>query len=486
MTEKAIKIIEEGINLALDYIGMTSVNNSNGNPISYNTRRELNEILETLYVLSKTEILQPPDDVITRRIFNIGEYVVHEKLLHFGNYHYAKQILIDSDIFKREEILRRTNVESASMLIRIRSYQLGINGIGGSTDDYFIERMPQLLTGISYVLNYNLTEIYLPVAYNLLNLHQTVFNYYRSKHTTYIPALDSLRKRIVAIINKAFQNKHIIKFCKTNILLKFFHEQYLFYESFLTKSKYVPSFDTDIDLEQLNLQQKLRILYSLSMLNREAFLKRYPCITAEIESDQIADKTTQALAVRVSAIYLRFVSKESIELNINLKVNHIDFSKYLPRYFNRINEISEIPLTEEELKLLHSYNDSDLRSRVGKCMVNIPANEIEREMRKPHGGFEIADMELRTRIDGKLVYLCMPFKTGKEIKSDSVSIDVLYQVLRPFFHFDHCVVVFITAKSCSQNLLNEIKHAQGKYNFSIEVIENQQLARLLKINDQLN
>ncbi len=90
MTERAIKIIEDGINFALDYVGTISVNNSNGNPISYNTRRELNEVLETLYVLSKAGILQPPDDVITKRIFDVGDYVIHEKLLHFGNYHYAK------------------------------------------------------------------------------------------------------------------------------------------------------------------------------------------------------------------------------------------------------------------------------------------------------------------------------------------------------------------------------------------------------------
>ena len=227
MTERAIKIIEDGINFALDYVGTISVNNSNGNPISYNTRRELNETLETLYVLSKAGILQPPDDVITKRIFDVGDYVVHEKLLHFGNYHYAKDKLINADILEREDILRRTNVDSASMLIRIRSYQLGTNGIGGSTDDYFIERMPQLLAGISYVLNYKVTEIYLPVAYNLLNLHQTVFYYYRSGHPTYIKAMDRLRKRIVTIINKAFQNRHIVKLYNSNISLKFFHEQFL-------------------------------------------------------------------------------------------------------------------------------------------------------------------------------------------------------------------------------------------------------------------
>jgi hypothetical protein len=118
-------------------------------------------------------------------------------------------------------------------------------------------------------------------------------------------------------------------------------------------------------------------------------------------------------------------------------------------------------------------------------LINIPTNEIEREMKKPHGVFEISDMELKIKVNGDMGYLCMPFKTGQEIKSGSVSVDVFYQLLRPFFHFSNCAVVFITAKSCSQNLLNEIKRANEKYSFAIEVIENEQLAKLLKLNGQL-
>jgi len=46
-------------------------------------------------------------------------------------------------------------------------------------------------------------------------------------------------------------------------------------------------------------------------------------------------------------------------------------------------------------------------------------------------------------------------------------------------------VVFISAKRCSQPLLNLIKQIREKHNWPIGVIENTQLAALLKLNGQL-
>jgi hypothetical protein len=79
----------------------------------------------------------------------------------------------------------------------------------------------------------------------------------------------------------------------------------------------------------------------------------------------------------------------------------------------------------------------------------------------------------------------MPFKTGVEIKNDTVSVDYAHQILRPFVHFDNCVVIFITAKRCSQALMNYIKQFKDKWHLYIEVIENEELAKLLKANNLL-
>jgi hypothetical protein len=82
--------------------------------------------------------------------------------------------------------------------------------------------------------------------------------------------------------------------------------------------------------------------------------------------------------------------------------------------------------------------------------------------------------------------LCIPFKSGGEITGKTVPVDVAYQIIRPFMFFpDNCVVVFVTAKPCSQYLLNYIKMARATQGWAIEVIQHQELAKLLKVNDLL-
>jgi hypothetical protein len=91
-------------------------------------------------------------------------------------------------------------------------------------------------------------------------------------------------------------------------------------------------------------------------------------------------------------------------------------------------------------------------------------------------------MEIQITFGGQRTFLCIPFKTGQEIKSNVVPEDVIYQILRPFANFDNCIVIFITAKKCSQPLINYIKRIQGKYGWPIAIIQADELAKLLKIN----
>jgi hypothetical protein len=372
------------------------------------------------------------------------------------------------------------------MLLRIRSFQLDMNGIGGSTDDYFISRMPQLLDGISYIIKHDKTEVYLPVLYNLLNLRQTIYYYFQSSHKAYHPAIDKLQGRVIDLIRLLLKKPEMRESVKTNLSILFFYEQYRYYNKILTNQSFTPIINLDIDISDLLLIHKLRFLNNLILLDEGLFLKHFEEIFLQIESNHNNKIVDTALIIRIASFYLSKFIDQPIELNIPIKVNYVDLSRDMPQYFNCINNIQNVTVDDTELNLLYSYDDKTLRSKLSACLLNISVNEIDREMRKPHGGFEISDMELKIKINGKHFYMCMPFKTGKEIKSNSVPVDIFYQLLRPFFHFSNCTVVFITAKKCSQNLLNEIKRAKDKYDFGIEVIEHLQLAKLLKINNQLN
>lgn len=63
----------------------------------------------------------------------------------------------------------------------------------------------------------------------------------------------------------------------------------------------------------------------------------------------------------------------------------------------------------------------------------------------------------RRRSRGISIYLCILFESRVEIKKNTVPVDVVYQIIRAFIEFKNCVVIFVTAKKSSENLMNYIK-----------------------------
>lgn len=164
----------------------------------------------------------------------------------------------------------------------------------------------------------------------------------------------------------------------------------------------------------------------------------------------------------------------------------MDMSKFLEDTFRGYTEIPNIALDKQEIACLHNLDDDSLRKAIASTLIGVDPVVAQREAEKPHTPAEIADMELPLMIDNELYYLCLPFKSGIEIRTDHVPVAVSYQIIRPFMYFPNCVVVFITAKPCSQYLLNYIKAARATQGWAIEVIQHEELVKLLKANGLLD
>jgi len=164
----------------------------------------------------------------------------------------------------------------------------------------------------------------------------------------------------------------------------------------------------------------------------------------------------------------------------------MDMGKFLEETFRGYTEIPNIVLDEQEIACLHNLDDDSLRKAVASILNGVDPVVAQREAEKPHTPAEIADIELPLMIGNELYYLCLAFKSGIEIRTDYVPVDVSYQIIRPFMYFPNCVVVFITAKPCSQYLLNYIKVARATQGWAIEVIQHKELGKLLKASDLLN
>ena len=163
---------------------------------------------------------------------------------------------------------------------------------------------------------------------------------------------------------------------------------------------------------------------------------------------------------------------------------HFDLSNFLQQVFE-LDKINIESVSTEQIASVQSMKDQDLRLKFSKTIKGVDQQILLREATKPHGSFEISDMEVPIQFQGRMIYLCIPFKTGVEIRENTVPINAIYQILRPFLEFNSCVVIFVTAKKCSEQLMNYIKKMKNKMNWPIEVIEERTLSALLLYNNQL-
>lgn len=457
--------------------------NKNGDAVTLGDRRLANESIETLFQIISSQICSFEDTILLKRIFVKTENIVYEKLLHFGNYYYSKQKLIHSEAEEKEGTLYKTNVETASFSSRIRAFQLKISNIGGSTDDYFVERLPQLLDGLSFCIDKNYEYLYIPMLYNILNVHQTIIFYKESKHNQY--NIDILFENVIDLIKRLINKDKIKEILEKNIQLSLFVE---LQRHLYRNTKDIEPKDQSITISNFNelkAESQLRILSSLYFLSKESFISYFEIFISQ-HINKLNSNLEHILFARCCTFYLSSNGLNHINIGLIESTEKIDLSGNMYTLFNGYNQLSSIEISEAELDTLIKYNDEQLRERVAKTIIGVSEAELKREMKKPHGVFEISDMELSVKIDGKKLFLCMPFKSGVEIKKDSVSVDVMYQITRPFVHFNSCAVVFVTAKRVSENLMNEIKRSKDKLGFAIEVLQSTELAKLLKFNNLLN
>ena len=181
-------------------------------------------------------------------------------------------------------------------------------------------------------------------------------------------------------------------------------------------------------------------------------------------------------------------AKQQANNLLNKKVIEVvpKLDHFLQETFNGYIEIVEQEINKKDIHRLLNYNDEELRSRLVSMLKGVNPIIARRESEKPHGPFEISDMEVVVIFNDEERRLCTPVKSGREITSKTVPEYILYQIIRPFLYFPNGIVVFITAKPCSQNLHNDLKLARDNVGFAVEVIQHEELCKLLKINGLLN
>lgn len=459
-----------------------------GERISNQEVRLINEALNSLSFVIQNLNIEPHQKVILQKTYRIALDVAYEKLFYYSSYYYSYEEISKGKLNKQQKSLFQINVSTATMISVIEGYNNGITGIGGSTDNYYAERMIRVLWALKYVLKNSLEELFIPSLYVTYNLSQSLSLYIESGHQEYSEKAIDLLNSVQEILSKFHSLDSVKRILSENTQLDIFRiYQNWKQECVLAKEK--TSINIEIsNFDKLKSENSLRILSSLYFLDKKQFIslfeEKFNLVVSEISKQRIG--LNNFLFVKNLAHYMFLNGNEPIELDLDpLRKGNLDFSKYINDVFKDYNQSANISLSEDELPKLLNYDDDTLRAKVAETILNVDKHILNRESKKPHGVSEISDMEIPIRLEDEHYYMCMPFKSGREISSNTVPVGISYQIFRPFLHFDNCVVVFVSAKRASQPLMNYIKKMQSKLGWNIAVIENEELAKLLKQNGLL-
>jgi len=465
------------------------LDSTNNNSLKIDEKRTIGEATLALGLLSESKIVVPHEKIILERAFNYGFNILYDELslFYFSSYHYSYRNVVCKGLSKAQQELQKTNLDTMAMLIKIKAYQMKFTGIGNSTDSYFFSRMDKLLKAIRYVIETNKNDLYIPCMYNLCNLHQTLCYYISCGDNKFQTKAKALLSEAHILLNKAIEERDIINLIGENIQLKLFIDsQFYIYDQMMGKPCEYPRYNLKYDA--MDKVQILRVLTSYHLINKDAFKKEFGKAFWILCSNlHIMLEFEKILFLKVIMQYILLVDDyEPIELGLFEPFDPINLSLYMNEIFNGYNEIYSSNISPDDLDILYSLTDNELRQKIAKTIKSVDPVVLEREARKPHGSFEISDMEFQLILGGVKTFVCVPFKSGREITRGSVPENVIHQIIRPFINFRRCVVIFITARTCSQNLMNYIRKLQDQFNWPIEVIQERELAGLLKVNALLS
>lgn len=450
-------------------------------------RTELAEIALSFLKFIDVDYLEPHEKVILERDFHRVYKKIYdfESLFFFGSYYYSYRNVTSKDSDELSRQFYKLNLDTTAMMLHIISSELGMVDIGyDSTDNYFFERLERVIWSWQYLLKNQYDDLYVPMLYNISHISNTLYRYLSSGNGHYLNKARALFEEVHKFLGEFLDDKSLINRLEYNLQLKAFVELQKYRYASYKQIDYQPYLDLSY-FEKCNLHSKLRILEILAEIDNTSFEQLWETMLLQLKFNQLELKEKIMLVRVFNNKNSTFDAKNKLILGLYEPFEKIDMSKLMNQTFNNYDEINPQDISDDDIKLLESFDDQGLRDRVAELIINVPKSEVYREAKKPHGVSEISDMEIRINFEGEKLFVCMPFKSGQEIKKKSVPVEVVYQIIRPFIEFNRCAVVFISAKKTSENFMNYVKKLQDKLDWPIAIVEGVQLASLLKINGML-
>lgn len=451
---------------------------------NFKVRRELSEVYLSLDFLNDNFTLEPISKASIEFLMNkIIHRISYEGYFNYYMcFYYLPQSVYDKDFEKLSNGIFQSNINISCFRCLIHASKLFKFSLDTSANRYFFSNGSRVVKAIKNFISYPFDFECSSMVYLLLNYYQTLCEYEQCSDTTYQTLVPGLKNECECLFAEMYGNETFSETIQNN-------PQLLGFWCSTVPEDVKFEIDVPETPEVVNVRH-LWIMCSYFEINVAHANTIFKDLYGIISIDRFLSTTEIALIVRLLCFSLNYENYTDLTeyeiMNIHFgKPNRVKYP--LSYFFKNYNNINQQSCTPQDLRSLISLDDSELRKKVAECMQNVDANELERQVAKPHGALEISDLDVKFTEDGELKYLCMPFKTGREITSETMSENYMYQLIKPFSHFgDNCIVVLITAKKCSQGLETYIERMSIRQpSWRIEVIQNEQLCKLLKANSLL-
>lgn len=451
---------------------------------SSKVRKELSEAYLSLAILNNYFSIEPISKTSIEFIMNkIIHYITYDDYFkYYMSFYYLPQNVFNKNVENLSSCIYQSNINISFFRCLIHASEMLRFSLDTSTNNYFFSRGLKIVESIKKYISYPFDFDISSMVYLVLNYYQALCEYENCSDMAYKDNIPQLKNEYEALFELMYNNVDFSKTIQTN-------KQLLGFWCSKVPKEFRYDFSLEIMPEVLNIKY-LWIMCSCFECNIDNADRVFNGAYERIIQGRVSGIVETALIIRLLSFSLLYKNNTDLsEFEIvdisgdNSNCVRLPLSYFFKNYSNLENQVC----SQEDMQILFSFDDAVLRRRVSECMQNVDLNELERQISKPHGSLEISDLDVKFTENGKLKYLCMPFKTGHEITGETMSEKYMYQLLKPFAHFgDNCLVVLITAKKCSQGLETYIQRMSVRNpSWRIEVIQNKQLCKLLKANARL-
>jgi hypothetical protein len=422
----------------------------------------IGEAALSLAEFSQLDIVVPYEKVLALRAFSYGIDMLDESLFYYTSYHKSWGLLKEGTLEENQQNFSRMNTDTLAMILKINASDLGHYEIGGSIDNYFFSRMDRPIWSIRKIIRDKISDLFIPAIYTLCSFHQTLCFYLSGRDTKFENEVVNLLSEVSKLLGLALQQQEISnRVALRPQLWMFIEAQRCLYQR-VRRREHTPSV-LDLDYSKLGLAEMLRILTSFHTIDRNKFLEELEKAFGFVLSKSVRPKNLDtALLLRCAGKYMALGSDDDlIECGLSEKPSEeVDIYESMCSLFQKYDELASIEVSDEDIKVLYDLDDNNLRQKLAHTIKGVNPAILLQEASKPHGSAEIADMVMPVMLGYRRVFLCIPVKSGREIRTKTVPVGAVYhRLINPFldFSFNGCLVVFVTAKRCSLQLTSYIK-----------------------------